>query len=61
MPTQDATPKADAEQATLKWLVAALNYTRSSGQAKAVGYLEEVTNEVVFEVEMVARRASLIG
>ena len=51
----------DSEAATLAWLVSALEQTRSSGQTKVVGYLEEVADEVVFEVEMAARRASLVG
>jgi len=53
--------EADSETATLEWLVSALQYTRSKGQTKAVGYLEEVADDVVFEVEMLARRTSLIG
>ena len=51
------TPEADSETATLEWLVTALEYTRSRGQAKAVGYLEEVADDVVFEVEAAARRS----
>jgi len=54
-------PEADTETATLEWLVTALDYARSRGQAKVVGYLEEVADDVVFEVEMVARRTSLVG
>jgi hypothetical protein len=50
------TPEADTEQATLAWLVEALEYARPRGQTKAVGYLEEVADEVVFEVEAAARR-----
>ena len=49
------------ETATLAWLVSALEHTRSRGQTKLVGYLEEVADDVVFEVEMAARRASLVG
>lgn len=56
MPTQDATPKADSEQATLEWLATALDYTRSRNQSKVVGYLEEIADEVEFEVEAPARR-----
>jgi hypothetical protein len=55
------TPEADTETATLEWLVTALDYARSNGQTKVVGYLEEVADDVVFEVEMVARRTSLVG
>jgi len=54
-------PEADTKAATLEWLVTALQYTRSRSQAKVVGYLEEVADDVVFEVEMVARRTSLVG
>ena len=58
---EDLTPGANSETATLEWLVTALGYARSRGQTKVVGYLEEVADEVVFEVEMVARRTSLVG
>jgi hypothetical protein len=56
MPTRDVTPKADTELATLEWLATALYYTRLRGQSKVVGYLEEVADEVVFEVEAAASR-----
>ena len=39
-------------QACLAWLADALQQLRSEGQTKAVGYLEAVLEEVVFEVEM---------
>jgi hypothetical protein len=54
-------PEADSETATLAWLVGALEHARSRGQTKVVGYLEEVADEVVFEMEMAARRTSLVG
>ena len=60
MQIEDLTPEADSETATLAWLVDALEHVRSRGQTKVVGYLEEVADDVVFEVEMVARRASLV-
>jgi len=50
-------PEADSETATLEWLVTALDYARSNGQTKVVGYLEEVADDVVFEVEATARRS----
>jgi hypothetical protein len=50
-----------SEAATLAWLVSALEHMRSRGQMKLVGYLEEVADDVVFEVEMVARRTCLVG
>ena len=49
------TPEADSETATLAWLVTALEHARSRNQTKIVGYLEEVADEVVFEVEVAAR------
>ncbi len=55
------TPEADNETATLAWLVGALEYARSRGQTKVVGYLEEVADDVVFETEIAARRTSLVG
>ena len=56
MQMQELKPGADTEQATLAWLVEALEYARSGGQTKLVGYLEEVADDVVFEVEAAARR-----
>jgi len=57
---EDLTPEVDSETATLTWLVGALEHARSRGQTKIVGYLEEVAEDVVFEVEMAARRTSLV-
>ena len=56
MPTRDVRLETDQETATLVWLVGALEHARSRGQAKVVGYLEEVADDVVFEVEAAARR-----
>jgi len=61
IPTQDLKPGTETETATLAWLVEALEYARSRGQTKVVGYLEEVADDVLFEVEMVARRTSFVG
>jgi hypothetical protein len=58
---EDLTPNVDSETAKLAWLVGALEHVRSKGQTKAVSYLEEVADDVVFEAEMVARRASLVA
>jgi hypothetical protein len=52
--------EVDTETATLTWLVSALEHARARGQTKVVGYLEEVADDVVFEVEMSVRRASLV-
>jgi hypothetical protein len=49
------------ETAILAWLVSALEHARTRDKTKVVGYLEEVADDVVFEVEMVARRGSLVG
>ncbi len=50
----------NTETATLQWLVSALEHARSRGQTKLVGYLEEVAEDVVFEVEAAARRLGYI-
>ena len=57
----DSALVGETDAATLAWLVGALKHARTRGQSKLVGYLEEVADEVVFEVEMVARRTSFVG
>lgn len=52
----DSALSGDTETATLEWLVTALEHARSKGHTKVVGYLEEVADDVVFEVEIAARR-----
>ena len=47
----------DTDTATLDWLASALEQARARGQWKAVGYLEAVLDDVVFEMESVARRS----
>jgi hypothetical protein len=59
--TLDSALGKDTATATLEWLVEALEHARARGQTKLVGYLEEVADDVVFEVEMSARRTSLTG
>jgi hypothetical protein len=54
--TLNQTLGADAGTATLDWLASALEQTRREGQSKTVGYLEAVLDDVVFEIEFVARR-----
>ncbi len=51
----------DHETATLVWLVGALEQARAQGRSKAVGYLEAVADDVVFEMESAARRSQLKG
>lgn len=48
----------ETEKATLDWLVEALEHARAEGQAKLVSYLEEVADEVVFEIEGVRERGN---
>jgi hypothetical protein len=43
------------------WLVGALEYARVRGQSKLVDYLETIADDVAFEAEMAARRASLLS
>ena len=57
---QELKSGADTEQATLAWLVESLEYAHSRGQKKLGGYLEEVADDVVFEVEAAARRPGYI-
>jgi hypothetical protein len=51
----------DTETATLAWLVSALEQARSQGQSRAVGYLEDVADDMVFEMESAARRSQFEG
>jgi hypothetical protein len=46
----------DTDTATLAWLVSTLEHVRTQGQSKAVAYLEDVADDVVFEMESAARR-----
>ena len=40
----------------LTWLIGALEYARTNGQERVIGYLEAILDDVVFEMESVARR-----
>ncbi len=51
----------DHENATVAWLEAALEHAYSHGQHSALAYLEAVMEDVVFEEEITARTASVIG
>ena len=53
MTSQTGTP--DGTDA-LTWLVGALEFARTQGQTRVVDYLEAVLDDVVFEMESVARR-----
>ena len=49
----------DNDTATLAWLVGALEQAHARGETRLVDYLETIADDVVFEMEMIARRASL--
>src|SRR5215212_3366290 len=51
----------NADTATLAWLVGALEQARPQGKTRIVDHLETIADDVVFEVEMIARRASLLS
>ncbi|HZA44142.1 MAG TPA: hypothetical protein VE568_02395 [Rubrobacter sp.] len=57
----DVPTGVDTETATLSWMVDALEHARSHGQSKTLGYLEEVAEDMAFEMEMVARRGVKIS
>lgn len=46
----------DTEAETLAWLVLALGHVRQEGNTKLVDYLEEVADDVVFEMKSAVRR-----
>ena len=49
----------DDENATLAWLEDALGQAYAYSQMTTLAYLEAVMEDVVFEMEMTARKASL--
>jgi hypothetical protein len=51
----------DNDTATLEWLVEALEQARSQGKTEVVDHLETIAADMVFEMEMAARRASLLS
>ena len=51
----------DNDTATLEWLVEALERARSQGQTEIVDHLETIAADMVFKMEMAARRASLLS
>ncbi len=57
----ELTSGVDNDTAALAWLVGALEQARRKGQSRLVDYLETIADDVVFEVEMAARRASLLS
>jgi hypothetical protein len=59
--TLDPMLVADTKEVTLAWLEAALEHAYSHGQHLALAYLEAVMEDVVFEEEITARAASVLG
>ena len=51
----------DNETAALVWLVSGLEQARKQGQTRLVDYLKTIADDMVFEMEMAARRASLLS
>jgi isocitrate dehydrogenase len=51
----------DTKEVTLAWLEEALEHAYSHGQHLALAYLEAVIEDVVFEEEITARTASVVG
>ena len=59
--TLDPMLVADTKEVTLAWLKAALEHAYSHGHHLALTYLEAVMEDVVFEEEITARTASVLG
>ena len=59
--TLDPVLVADTREVTLAWLEEALEHAYSHGQHLALAYLEAVIEDVVFEEEITARTASVVG
>jgi hypothetical protein len=57
----ERTSGAEDATAALAWLGSALEQARRQGQTKLVDCLESLADDVVFEMEMSARRASLLS
>ena len=57
----DLKANMDNDTATLGWLVEALEHSRSQGHTEIVEHLETIAADMVFEMEIAARRASLLS
>jgi len=51
----------EGDAVNLVWLAGALEYTRARGQTKIVDCLEIIADDMVFEAEMAACKASLLS
>jgi hypothetical protein len=49
------------ESVSLAWLEDALEHAYAHGQMKALAYLEALMEDVVFEMEMAARKTFAVG
>ncbi len=59
--TLDPMLVADTKEVTLTWLEEALEHAYSHGQHAALAHLEAVIEDVVFEEEITAGTASVVG
>ena len=56
----DSMVSVDSDMVTLAWVTGAFEYVLKHNQTKLIPYLIEVSEELVFEMEMAAYRASLL-
>ncbi len=54
--TELATGAADGTAMDLSWLMGALELARAQDQTKALGYLEAIADDVMFEMESSANK-----
>jgi hypothetical protein len=57
----DITAGAGNESVTLTWLEEALEFAYAHGQMQILAYLEAVMEDVVFMMEMTARKPPTVG
>jgi hypothetical protein len=57
----DIAASAGNESVTLAWLEEALEYAYAQGQMQTLAYLEAVMEDVVFMMEMAARKPLTVG
>jgi hypothetical protein len=57
----DIAASAGNESVTLAWLEEALEYAYAQGQMQTLAYLEAVMEDVVFMMEMAARKPPTVG
>ena len=57
----DLAASAGNESVALAWLEEALDYAYAHGQMQTLAYLEAVMEDVVFAIEMTARKRPTVG